>query len=68
VAVRASDGKEHTATPNSDGVWFVEGLPAGETAVRIAARAEAFAESERKITIEEADVPDVDFAAKPAAK
>lgn len=63
VTVRCADGKERVATSAAGGTWFVEGVPAGETVVSVAAGARTVSPPERKFTIEDRHAVDVDFTA-----
>jgi len=61
VTVKAADGRDRMATSAADGTWWIEGLPAGEVTVKIAAGARAFGGAERKLTLVDANAVDVDF-------
>lgn len=61
VTVKCADGKERVATSAADGAWFVEGVPAGETVVTVAAGGRTFAPPERALTLDEHNATDVDF-------
>ena len=63
IVVKGSDGKERTATSAADGLWWIEGLPAGETLVRVSAPQRTFDAAERTVTIEERNSVDIDFVA-----
>jgi uncharacterized protein (TIGR03790 family) len=61
ITILGSDGRERTATSGADGVFWVAGLPAGETTVKVSFRTDVFADPERKLTIEDENLTDVDF-------
>jgi uncharacterized protein (TIGR03790 family) len=63
VTVKGADGKERIAMSAADGAWWVEGLPAGETVVTVAAGVRTVSPPERALTLEERNAVDVDFAA-----
>ena len=59
--MHGSDGKDRTATSGADGTWWVTGLPAGDTTVKVSFRRKDIADAERPLTIEEENLTDVDF-------
>ena len=60
VVVKGADGAEHTATPGDGGIWFVEGLPAGDIEVRAQGQ-RPFQPPVRKATIAGRHAVDLDF-------
>ncbi len=64
VTLRTTDGREHSATTAADGTWFLTSIPAGEAVVRVDAGARAVEPAERRITVEDAHVVDVDFTVR----
>ncbi len=63
VTVLCADGKMRVATSAADGAWFVEGVPAGDTVVAVAAGVRTVTPPERALSIEEHHAVDVDFTA-----
>jgi uncharacterized protein (TIGR03790 family) len=63
VHVKGSDGQERDATTAADGVWFVDGLPAGDVEVR-AEWKHPLSPSTRTATLDERHATDLDFVAE----
>jgi uncharacterized protein (TIGR03790 family) len=63
ISVKCSDGKTRTAVSGADGTWYVEGAPPGEVVATGTFRGEPIAPAERRATIEDENLVDLDFGA-----
>jgi hypothetical protein len=61
ITVKGADGRDRMATSAADGTWWIEGLGAGDIFVKVAAGARVFGDADRKATLVDANVVDVDF-------